>query len=180
MRNRNSWPSWPVFLQVWGASMNDLVYYAIVAIILLVVLYAAMFGLKMLQNRARRNRQGRRIGIVEMLDVDERRQLVLVRRDDVEHLLLVGGDSDLVVEDGIQRQAPVAPAAEGEPGAPPVTEPRRRMPFAPRRPTPPPPPPVEEPPPHVAPHEPEPVPPRGGEPMPHEPRIAPPPGPVRD
>jgi len=163
--------------------MNNIVSYAIVAVILLIALYAVIFGLKMLQKRARRNRQGRRIGIVEVLDVDELRQLVLVRRDGVEHLLLIGGDNDLVVESGIRRQAPVAEGpglAEDEPVAPLATEPKRRMPFAPRRPAPPPPPPPEEPEPYVAPHEPEPAPPPPGDAAPHEPRITPPPGPVRD
>ncbi len=164
--------------------MNDLVYYAVVAVILLIVLYALMFGLKMLQKRARRHRQGRRLGIVEVLDVDELRQLVLVRRDGVEHLLLVGGDNDLVVEGGIQRQAPMAegPALEeAEQGAAPGHEPRRRMPFAPRRPAPPPPPqPAEEPAPYMTPHEHEPSSPPPGDAVPHEPRIMPPPGPARD
>jgi len=40
----------------------------------------------------------RRLKIVETLAVDPRRRLVLVRRDGVEHLLLVGGSTDLVVD----------------------------------------------------------------------------------
>lgn len=43
----------------------------------------------------------RRLAIVEMLPVDPRRRLVLVRRDGVEHLLLIGGVTDLCVERGI-------------------------------------------------------------------------------
>jgi flagellar protein FliO/FliZ len=43
----------------------------------------------------------RRIGIVESTAIDAKRRLVLVRRDGVEHLLLVGGGADLVVEPGI-------------------------------------------------------------------------------
>jgi flagellar protein FliO/FliZ len=43
----------------------------------------------------------RRIGIVEAATIDAKRRLVLVRRDDVEHLLLIGGSADLVVEQGM-------------------------------------------------------------------------------
>jgi len=43
-------------------------------------------------------RRPRRLALVETLSLDSRHRLVLVRRDGVEHLLLVGGASDLVVE----------------------------------------------------------------------------------
>jgi hypothetical protein len=42
-----------------------------------------------------------RLGVVETIAVDSRRRLLLVRRDGVEHLLLIGGAADLVVENGI-------------------------------------------------------------------------------
>ncbi len=44
----------------------------------------------------------RRLGVVEVLALDARRRLVLVRRDGVEHLLLLGATDDLVVESGIR------------------------------------------------------------------------------
>ena len=44
----------------------------------------------------------KRLAIVEMLALDTRRRLVLVRRDDVEHLLLLGPEADRVVETGIR------------------------------------------------------------------------------
>lgn len=53
-----------------------------------------------------RGRARRRLGIVEVLPVDARRRLVLVRRDGVEHLILTGATQDVVVERGI----PAAPA----------------------------------------------------------------------
>ena len=46
-------------------------------------------------------RPGRRLAVVEIAMLDGRRRLVLVRRDGVEHLLLLGGASDLVIERGI-------------------------------------------------------------------------------
>lgn len=60
----------------------------------------------------------RRLQVVETLAVDPRRRLVLVRRDGVEHLLLIGGATDLVVEhagtapaSALAAAAPPAPAA---------------------------------------------------------------------
>lgn len=49
-----------------------------------------------------RRGQPRRLRVVETVAVDPKRRLVLVRRDDHEHLLLVGGGSDLVVESGLE------------------------------------------------------------------------------
>jgi hypothetical protein len=43
-----------------------------------------------------------RLGVVESLDIDKNRRLILLRRDNVEHLVLVGGGGqDLVVEAAI-------------------------------------------------------------------------------
>jgi flagellar protein FliO/FliZ len=54
------------------------------------------FGLGVVTAGAR----GRRLAIVESLALDARHRLVLVRRDDREHLLLLG-TSETVVETGI-------------------------------------------------------------------------------
>src|SRR5215475_7698020 len=42
-----------------------------------------------------------RLSISEQTTVDSRRKLVLVRRDDVEHLIMTGGPVDVVIETGI-------------------------------------------------------------------------------
>jgi flagellar protein FliO/FliZ len=47
-----------------------------------------------------RGRRQRRLAILEVLPLDNRRRLILVRRDDTEHLVLVGGASDIIVERG--------------------------------------------------------------------------------
>ena len=44
----------------------------------------------------------KRLKIVDFLVVDARRKLILVKRDDVEHLILVGGEEDTVVESNIK------------------------------------------------------------------------------
>src|ERR1700722_1465748 len=43
----------------------------------------------------------RRLKVVEFLPIDHKRRLVLVRRDDREHLLVLGPDSETVIESGI-------------------------------------------------------------------------------
>ena len=42
----------------------------------------------------------RRLAIVEVLPLDAKRRLVLLRRDGVEHLVLLGAASDIVIECG--------------------------------------------------------------------------------
>lgn len=46
-------------------------------------------------------RPDRRLAVVEQASVDGRRRLVIVRRDDVEHLIMTGGPVDVVIETGI-------------------------------------------------------------------------------
>ncbi|WP_207620405.1 flagellar biosynthetic protein FliO, partial [Oharaeibacter diazotrophicus] len=48
-----------------------------------------------------------RVAVLDVAPVDQRRRLVLIRRDNVEHLLLIGGPTDLVVEQTIYRGLPV-------------------------------------------------------------------------
>jgi flagellar protein FliO/FliZ len=50
---------------------------------------------------AHHGKRGRRLSVVEMAPVDARRRLVLIRRDGVEHLLLLGAAQDLVIETGL-------------------------------------------------------------------------------
>lgn len=71
-----------------------------------------------------RSRQNR-LSVVEQVALDQRRRLLLVRRDGVEHLILVGGGNDLVVEPTIIRGVPVGSlgrAARPAPAAPTLVE----------------------------------------------------------
>jgi flagellar biogenesis protein FliO len=52
----------------------------------------------------------KRIDVIEQTPIDAKRRLVLVRRDGVEHLLMIGGPVDIVIEGGIG-----AEAVRGEP-----------------------------------------------------------------
>jgi hypothetical protein len=44
-----------------------------------------------------------RLAVIDAAPVDGRRRLVLIRRDNIEHLLMIGGPTDLVVEPNIVR-----------------------------------------------------------------------------
>lgn len=121
----------------------------IAALIALLVIIVALVIWRTISPRVR-GRRGQRIGISEYHELDKMRRLVLVRRDNVEHLILIGGPQDVVIESGIgvpvQSYAPPTVSMEGEPGAaiplrpaprpavfgdrrpPPLTPPRGREP----------------------------------------------------
>ena len=54
----------------------------------------------------------RRLGVVESAAVDGHRKLVLVRRDNVEHLIMTGGPVDVVIETGIEGHRHLEPPLE--------------------------------------------------------------------
>lgn len=60
------------------------------------------------------SRGKRRLSIEEVRSIDNKRRLVLVRRDGIEHLLLLGLNDDVVVETGIV--PPEGAAAKDMPG----------------------------------------------------------------
>ena len=60
------------------------------------------FGSGRLGGAGTRGRQPR-LGVIDYASVDARRRLILVRRDNVEHLLMIGGPTDVVVEANIVR-----------------------------------------------------------------------------
>jgi len=114
------------------------------------------------RRRLRLPRNGRarlpRLGTVDAFDLDRQRQLVIIRRDNVEHLLMIGGPNDLVIESEIiraesreprdlrearlrdkdlrarePRDAPPVPPGNSWPSpaeAPPPSTAQRKMPFA--------------------------------------------------
>lgn len=55
--------------------------------------------------------RGRRLGIVEVQSLGPRHRLILLRRDQVEHLVIVGPHSETVVESGINPPRGAAPDA---------------------------------------------------------------------
>lgn len=57
-----------------------------------------------------------RLRIVEVLSIDPRRKLLLIERDDTQHLLLLSATGETVVETGITAPPAEATAADSETG----------------------------------------------------------------
>src|SRR5271169_1189785 len=91
-------------------------FFAFVAVLALIGVVAWLirrFASNRLGTNTNRGRMPR-LAVIDAAAVDGRRRLVLVRRDNVEHLLLIGGPTDVVVEPNIVRAMPAsreAPAA---------------------------------------------------------------------
>lgn len=69
----------------------------VLALILLAALALRRFGLPTVRQRC----QGRRLQLVENLALDPKRRLILIRRDQVEHLVILASDGSTVVERAI-------------------------------------------------------------------------------
>ncbi len=82
--------------------------------VVLVLIFAAMWIFRFIRGAglgiggSSRSRQPR-LAVLDFTDVDSRRRLVLVRRDNVEHLILLGGPTDVVVETNIIRGQAAVP-----------------------------------------------------------------------
>jgi len=77
---------------------------ALVAVVALMLIFAWLLRRYGLGARYTA-RGGRRLQIVEVAPVDAKRRLVLLRRDDTEHLVLLGAQSELLIESGIKQPA---------------------------------------------------------------------------
>jgi flagellar protein FliO/FliZ len=85
-----------------------LFFFSFVAVLALIGL-AAWLVRRFASNRLGANtNRGRmpRLAVIDAAAVDGRRRLVLVRRDNIEHLLMIGGPTDIVVEANIVRAMP--------------------------------------------------------------------------
>ena len=104
------------------------------AAVVLVVVAALLFGLAILiwrlfhggRVRARNGARQHRLDLVDARDITGSRQLVLVRRDNVEHLVMIGGPNDVLIESHIVRAQPhgaqTQPPRAAEPAQQPSAE----------------------------------------------------------
>lgn len=79
-----------------------------------------------------RNRRPR-LAILDAAAIDAKRRLVLVRRDETEHLILIGGPTDVVVEAGIRPGGMPVPRQPGAPAQ--AAQPQQRRPMPQPQPT---------------------------------------------
>ena len=80
---------------------------AILLLLLVLIVLLRIFGSSV------KGRRGSRLGISEYYEIDKSRRLVLVRRDDMEHLVLIGGNQDLVIESDIG--SPLTTTSQAQP-----------------------------------------------------------------
>ncbi|HEV2503875.1 MAG TPA: hypothetical protein VGV39_12425 [Mesorhizobium sp.] len=115
---------------------------ALVLLVILLVIVRLIRGLTFGTYVAGGKNRKTRLAVMDATAVDSHRRLVLVRRDDIEHLILIGGPTDVVVErdirmvpsrrpvltgDGQQQQSAARPAVEQQ---------RQQQPAPARRPEP--------------------------------------------
>ncbi len=96
---------------LFGAEGSLIVRFVVAFVIVLALIGATFWVIRRFSGTrvgaaAQRGRQPR-LAVIDAAPVDGRRRLVLVRRDNVEHLLMIGGPSDIVVEQNIVRAVPV-------------------------------------------------------------------------
>jgi flagellar protein FliO/FliZ len=92
-----------------GQSMQGLTFFFAFVAVLALIGAAAWLVRRFAGNRLGANtNRGRapRLAVIDAAAVDGRRRLVLVRRDNIEHLLMIGGPTDIVVEPNIVRAIP--------------------------------------------------------------------------
>ena len=98
----------------------------VLGLIGLLAVAAKRFGLtpKIIRNP---NKKDQRLAVVDMTAIDGKRRLVLVRRDDVEHLILLSPTAETVVEAGIRPTPAASVEEDDEPFARPSGSPSRAL-----------------------------------------------------
>lgn len=88
---------------LFGGTENTLLTVILALAVVLVLIVLGVWILKVIFQATGNVARGRnkRLAVVDSMAIDPKRQLVLVRRDNVEHLVLVGGNADFVVETDI-------------------------------------------------------------------------------
>ncbi|WP_319533476.1 flagellar biosynthetic protein FliO [uncultured Cohaesibacter sp.] len=100
-----------MFSEEGGLLLQFLVALGIVLILILLLAWI-LKKVNTLSSRVGREGADPRLSVKEAIQIDHKRRLVLIRRDNVEHLVLIGGENDLLVEHHI----PPLPHALQQPG----------------------------------------------------------------
>ncbi len=104
----------------------------VIVLVIIKLIRSMTFGTFVAGGRNRKTR----LAVMDATAVDSHRRLVLVRRDDIEHLILIGGPTDVVVEREIRYGQSRRPAFIGESTSetPPARPRMQEAPAAPSRP----------------------------------------------
>lgn len=100
-----------------GGSGNTIVSSALALGVVIVLIVLGLWVLKFFMKTGVAMRpQGRRVQVIEQVQVDAKRQLLVIRRDNVEHLVMTGGPQDVVIETGIPvAEKPALPSRRPQP-----------------------------------------------------------------
>lgn len=116
-------------MDLYGYAKFVLALIFVLSLIGLMAVAARRWGLGLPQANIRRG-QPKRIGLVEVTALDAKRRLILIKRDNVEHLIILGHDGETVVETGIKppntptfpdllqqaHDSPASPSLSAQPG----------------------------------------------------------------
>jgi flagellar protein FliO/FliZ len=93
---------------LFGGSDNTLLNAGFALGIVLILIVLGVWTLKYLSEAGQRVGRGktRRLQVIDSAQVDGKRKVVIIRRDNIEHVLLTGGPQDLVIETGLIAPAP--------------------------------------------------------------------------
>jgi flagellar protein FliO/FliZ len=108
--------------------MANFIWYALISVSLAAIVVGAIWIVRAYLNGTPPRisffgpRAEPRLAVVDHANVDGRRRLVLVRRDNIEHLIMTGGPVDVVIETGIPARPVITPsdAIEPQPATPPA------------------------------------------------------------
>jgi hypothetical protein len=120
-----------------GGSTNTLLNSVFALGIVLVLIVLGLWGLKLLTNTTgRMSGTTKRLVVVDKAQVDGKRQVIIVRRDNVEHVIMTGGPQDLVIESGLAAPQPAQPRGRPQRPARPASadKPVEVEPMMPERP----------------------------------------------
>ncbi|GHA14584.1 hypothetical protein GCM10007989_06610 [Devosia pacifica] len=104
---------------LFGGIGNTLITAGLALGIVLVLILFVLWLFKWITGRFGRGPQlrQRRLEIIESLPLDTKRRMLLVRRDDVEHLVITGGTTDVLVESRITPPRGQKPRQSGDAAA---------------------------------------------------------------
>src|SRR6478609_9368791 len=88
---------------LFGGSAGTLLNAAFALGIVIVLIVLGLWLLKMLTRAGERlgRVNDKRLQVVDSATVDGKRKVLIIRRDNVEHVIMTGGPQDLVIESGI-------------------------------------------------------------------------------
>ncbi len=78
-----------------------IIFLVVLALIGMIERLVRWFGADRLGGGAARRRQVQRLAVIDSARIDRRRSLVLMRRDNVEQLVMIGGPNDVVIEQNV-------------------------------------------------------------------------------